>query len=140
MIEIAKRRLTNSNVKNICFTQTTLFDEKLKEESFDVILAIAILHSLENNYQVVRRIAELLKPGGLFISTTPCLKEKMAFSNKLQMYFYAILSKTGIVPVTLNRFKFNDLDNLLSNENFKIIKTERIFYQMSSYFIVARKV
>lgn len=140
MIGIAKRRLTNSNVKNLCFTQTTLFEEKLKKESFNVIIAIAILHSLENNYQVVQRIAELLKPGGLFISATPCLKEKMAFSNKLQMYLYAILSKTGIVPVTLKRFKFNDLDNLLSNENFKIIMTERIFYQMSSYLIVARKV
>jgi 2-polyprenyl-3-methyl-5-hydroxy-6-metoxy-1,4-benzoquinol methylase len=140
MIEIARRRLASSNVKNISFTQTILFDEKLKEESFDVILAIAILHSLENNYQVVQRIAELLKPGGLFISATPCLKEKMAFSNKLQMYFYALLSKTGIVPVTLNRFKFNDLDNLLSNKNFEIIKTERVFYQMSSYFIVARNV
>jgi hypothetical protein len=65
----------------------------------------------------------------------------MAFSIKLQMYFYAILSKTGIVPVNLKKFKFNDLDNLLSNESFKIIKNERIFYKMSGYFfIVAGKV
>jgi 2-polyprenyl-3-methyl-5-hydroxy-6-metoxy-1,4-benzoquinol methylase len=37
---------------------------------------------LEDNQQVMQRITELLKPGGLFISTTPCLKEKLAFSNK----------------------------------------------------------
>jgi ubiquinone/menaquinone biosynthesis C-methylase UbiE len=140
MIEIANRRLTNSNVKNLCFTQTTLFDEKLKRESFNVIMAIAILHSLENNFQVVQRIADLLKPGGLFISATPCLKEKMAFSNKLQMYIYTILSRTGIVPVTIKRFEFKDLDDLVSNEYYKIIKTERLFYQMSSYLVVARKV
>ena len=88
----------------------------------------------------MQRIAELLKPGGLFISATPCLKEKMDLPNKMQMYFYTILARIGMLPINLNRFKFSDLDNLLSNENFKIIKTDRLFYQMSSYFIVARKI
>lgn len=140
MIEIAKRRSASRNTHNIDFAQATLFDERFGKESFDVILAFAILHGLENNLSVMKRIAKLLKPGGLFISATPCLKEKMAFSNKFQMYFYLLLSKTGMIPINLNRFKFYELDELIANGNFQIIKTEKIFYKMSSYFIVAKKI
>lgn len=139
MIEIAKERLISSNTKNVNFTKTTLFDEKFCKDSFDVIVAFAILHGLENNEHVMKRIAELLKPGGLFISATPCLKEKMAFLYKFQMYFYLLLSKTGMIPVSLNRFKFSELEDLITNGNFQIIEAEKFFYKMSSYFIVAKK-
>jgi 2-polyprenyl-3-methyl-5-hydroxy-6-metoxy-1,4-benzoquinol methylase len=64
---------------NVDFAQTNLFDERYTKESFDVILAFNILHFLEDHRQALQRITELLKPGGLCISLTPCLREKMAF-------------------------------------------------------------
>jgi len=38
MIELAKRKAEESKVRNIDFEQATIFDEKFKTESFDVIL------------------------------------------------------------------------------------------------------
>jgi 2-polyprenyl-3-methyl-5-hydroxy-6-metoxy-1,4-benzoquinol methylase len=140
MIKIAERRLSNSHIRNIDFTQTTLFDERFKNGSFDVILAFAILHGLENHRQVIKRITELLKPEGLFISATPCLKERMLFLNKVQMYFYLLFSKTGMIPVKLSRFRFVELDELIVGGHFQIIETEIIFHKMSSYFVVAKKI
>lgn len=57
------------------FTKATLFDESLERESFDAVLAFNIFHLLEGAPKALRRIDELLKPGGLLMSVTPCLGE-----------------------------------------------------------------
>ena len=139
MIEKAEKRLIDKNAANISFSQADIFDKKIMKSFYSVITAFAVLHLIENSHEVIHRTAELLKPGGLFLSATPCFKEKMDLSNKLQMPLYSILSKTGIIPIKLNRFKFSDLENLLSNENYEIMETEKYFHEMSSYFIAARK-
>ena len=105
-----------------------------------MILAFNILHSLEDHKQIMQRIAELLKPGGLLISTIPCLKEKMAVKNRIELSFFILLIKLGIFPNILTRFKFCELEDLISNGDFKIIETEKIFHRMSVYFIVAKKI
>jgi len=76
MIEIARRKADERNLKNIGFTRATIFDESLRQESFDVILSLSVLHLVENPTQVMGRINQLLKPGGVFISATPCLGRK----------------------------------------------------------------
>lgn len=79
MIEIAKRKAEESKIKNVKFARSTIFDETIKKESFDVILAFNVLHLLEDPHKVMQRINELLKTGGLFISGTVCLAEKNKF-------------------------------------------------------------
>ncbi|HEY9246069.1 MAG TPA: class I SAM-dependent methyltransferase, partial [Candidatus Methanoperedens sp.] len=74
MIEAAKGKTVERKVNNIDFVQTTIFDEKLKPGSFDVILCFHLLHLVEDTPKVMQRINELLKPGGLIISATPCIK------------------------------------------------------------------
>ena len=73
MIDAAKRKAAERKIENIHFAQSTIFDERYKRESFDVILAFNILHFLEDTQKVMTRINELLKPKGLIISVTPCL-------------------------------------------------------------------
>src|SRR5512139_1682785 len=47
MIEIAKRKAAERKIKSIDFRHATIFDESLKKESFDLILALSIVHLLE---------------------------------------------------------------------------------------------
>lgn len=54
-----KRKITNSY-----FTHAAIFDERLKTEFFDAILAFNVLHLVEDTPQVLARINRLLKPGG----------------------------------------------------------------------------
>ena len=68
MVEIARTKAGESGIKTIAFTKATIFDESLKKESFDLILALSILHLAENPTHVMCRINQLLKPGGFFIS------------------------------------------------------------------------
>ena len=64
MIEIATDRADGHHVQGLHFAQGSIFDDSLAPESFDTILAFQVLHVLSNKHEVLRRIHELLKPGG----------------------------------------------------------------------------
>lgn len=134
MIHVAQMKTKRRNINNIYFAHTTIFDEKFEKESFDVILAFNILHLLEDNQKVVKRINELLKPEGLFISSTVCLGEKKTFFNII----ISLLIKIGIIPY-MNFFKIPELEDLMTNGNFQITETEKIDHASLNYYIVAKK-
>jgi 2-polyprenyl-3-methyl-5-hydroxy-6-metoxy-1,4-benzoquinol methylase len=140
MIDIAKKGAIERGIKNVDFTHTTIFDAEYQNGFFSVLLAFNILHVVDDNQKVIRRIHNLLKPGGLLISITPCLKEKMVFINKCQLSFYLLLIKIGLVPDMLTNFKFSEVEDLISNGNFRIIETEEVYHRVSSNFIVAKKI
>ncbi len=139
MIEIAKKKAVTSKVENVNFVQTDIFDERYKKESFDVILALNMLHTVPDIQSVMQRIHELLKPEGLLISVTPSFREKTSFLISIAMYIFHILSKIGIVPIFIKRYRSADLDDLMEKGNFQTIETEKIYKGASSYFIAAKK-
>ena len=139
MIDIAKAKAVDKKIKNVTFSQTDIFDEQHKKGSFDRILAFNMLHTIPNPKDVVQRIDELLKPDGLFISITPCLRDKMSFLVGLQIRLVQILCKFGIIPVPIRRLKSSDLDDLIANGSFQAVDSEKIYKGASSYFIVAKK-
>lgn len=139
MIEFAKNKAANRMIENIHFSHTTIFDKQYKAESFDVILAFNMLHTIDNPDDAIQRIHELLKPDGLFISTTPCLGGKKSFMVSMQMYLVSLLSKFGVIPIPIRRYKRSDLDDLIANEDFHKVTDEEIYSGASSYFVVAKK-
>ncbi|MEZ8695880.1 class I SAM-dependent methyltransferase [Vibrio lentus] len=139
MVEAAKNKAANNNIKNVRFAQTTIFDNEYENESFDVIFAFNMLHTVDNPHHVVQRIHELLKPNGLLISTTPCLGGRKSLLVSMQIHLVRILSKIGIIPITIRQYKSSDLDNLLIEGDFQITEAKEIYKGASSYFAVARK-
>ena len=134
MIEVSNRKAVERkihNVENVC---STIFDERYKSGSFDVILAFYILHLLEEPQKVLQRIYELLKPDGFFISALPCLKEKPIFYNMLSFG-----GKIGIIPKIIS-FGISELESTFIKENFKIIEKECLNQNLKQYFIAAKKV
>ena len=141
MIEIAKTRAYESKTTNVYFTQAIIFDERLKKGSFDVIMAFNILHYLEDTKEIMQRINELLKPEGLFISSTECMgeEEKKKFSRFLSFSALFVMKKTRILSTKF--FKFSELENLIYNGNFQIIETGKLkLRDLRFYFIAARKI
>ena len=139
MINEAIKKKDETNITNITFSQGTIFNDDFEKSSFDKIIAYGIIHLLEDNESVIQRIHELLKPGGLFISTTACLKDKMAFKNSIKFKAYLLIKRLGIFPLYLNMFKANDVEELIANQNFQIVEAEKIFHGISISYIVARK-
>ncbi len=138
MVEIAKRKADERGIKNIAFTKATIFDESLKEGTFDLILSLSILHLVEDSAQVVDRVNQLLKPGGTFISATPCLGEKTFLSVLMNIPIF-VLSKMGLIP-SITFFSASSLAATITNESFQIIEQEDLSVRpIRECFIVARK-
>lgn len=134
MIEIAKIKADGLRIENIEYAHSTIFDERFKKDSYDVILVFYVLHLLEDTHKVMQRINELLKPGGLIISVTPCMGEKTLVGTPL-----LILSKFGLVP-NLSLWKIPELIDLIAKGNFKIVETECLLQSSPEYFIAAKKI
>ncbi len=133
MIEVAKNKAIMRQIQNVDYAYTTIFDEKYKSGTFDVILAFYILHLVEDSKMVIQRIFELLKPGGLIISVTPCMGEK-PFLNGL----FSIASKLGFIP-KIKPFKISELELLFKEANFEIIGIECLHKRTHQYLIIAKK-
>ncbi len=138
MIETARRKAEERKIQNVEFTHATIFDESLKQESFDVILALNILHLLDNLPQVMNQINQLLKPGGLFVSATPCLGEKTFVSILVNLPVF-FLSKIGILP-HISFFSIPELARAITNENLQIVENESLSVRpIAEHFIIAKK-
>jgi len=53
MVEIASRKAGEHKIENVAFTKATIFDESLKRESFDLILALSVLRAGDGQDQSV---------------------------------------------------------------------------------------
>lgn len=139
MIEIAKEKADARQIENVNFLATDIFDTRLKKESFDTILAFNVLHTIPDPEAIVKRIDELLKSDGIFISITPCLRDKISLLVNIQIQFVRFLCKIGIIPIPIRRLKSTELDVLIANGNFEPTDTENIYKGASSYYMVAKK-
>jgi ubiquinone/menaquinone biosynthesis C-methylase UbiE len=139
MIKEAIKKKDESKVSNISFSQGTIFNTNLEKTSFDKIIAYGIIHLLEDNQKVIQRIYELLKPGGLFISTTACMKDKMSCKKRIEVATYLFMKRLGISPLHINMFKSSDVEKLFVDQNFQIVEVEKIIHGIPAIFIVARK-
>lgn len=135
MIEIARKKAEGRRIENIDHTHSTLFNERCETGSFDVILAFHVLHLVDDAHVIMQRINELLKPGGLLISVTPCMGEKGAFLSSL----LSLGSKTGLLP-KIRAFKIDELENVIAQETFDMVENECLHRSSQEYFIVARKI
>jgi SAM-dependent methyltransferase len=89
---------------------------------------------VEDPPRVVEKIRELLKPGGVFISVTPCL----GAGGSLLGALIKLLSFLRIVP-GVHPFKPNDVETLISNARFDLLETQTLSGSTSNIFLAGRK-
>jgi len=73
MIEIARANAEAANVKNVEFEVQPIEGLDAPDHSFDAILGLSILHLVEDRNAVLSKVFHMLKPGGVFISSTVCM-------------------------------------------------------------------
>lgn len=141
MIQIATEKAEAAKLENVAFASADLFDDAFTAESFDVVFAFNVLHTISNPDMVLRRLHEVLKPGGLIISVTPCFRERKSLVGLLQAMVVRILCWTGAIPIPIRSVTASEIDELVAGGgSFQIVDNETIFEGVSSYFMVAQKV
>ncbi len=73
MIAIGKRRAADAGVENVTFETVSAEALEAEPESYDVILALSLLHLVKDREAVLRKLHGMLKPGGVLITSTVCL-------------------------------------------------------------------
>ena len=115
MIEIAQSKADAQNIKNITFEQLTIDELTVSDCTFDVVLGLSILHLLENKEQVIAKVHKILKPGGIFVSSTACLGDAMQWFKII-----APIGKFfGLFPL-VKVFTAKELENSLVDASFTI--------------------
>lgn len=130
MIDYATR---NSERTNIDYWHTTIFDERLKPGSYDVIFSFYILHLLDDPKKTIQRLEELLKPGGVFLSVTPCMGEKLFLKGLLSLF-----CKLGAIP-KIEMYRSGELVKLIEEGGFIIQTNNRFPNTTNQYFVLATK-
>ncbi len=79
MIAIAQERSTAEGAENLKFSVADASTAGEDETRYDAVLAFNLLHLVGDRSEALAQAHRLLKPGGLFISKTPCLLEMNPF-------------------------------------------------------------
>mmetsp|Transcript_15328 Transcript_15328/g.31157 ORF Transcript_15328/g.31157 Transcript_15328/m.31157 type:complete len:273 (+) Transcript_15328:48-866(+) len=64
---------------------------------YNVVLGLSILHLMPHRVQAIRKVHQLLKPGGMFISSTPCIGD-MPGVSLLVKFLGPPLAWLGVIP------------------------------------------
>ena len=132
MIEIAKEKAEDAHITNVEFQCSTLEDFEAADASFDVVMAHNILHLLEDPEQAIRITYRLLKPGGVFVTSTVCLGD--SFSHWRVLLLVGKLFRK--VPY-VNVLKRETLSRYFSDAGFEVdLKWTR---KKQAAFIILKK-
>ncbi|MCP4077326.1 MAG: class I SAM-dependent methyltransferase [Gammaproteobacteria bacterium] len=136
LLAIAEQRMAERNLDNVEFIQTSAFDEKFQPGSFDAVMAFHVLHFFEDTDVVVKRVHELLQPGGIFISETACLGDKNKFMGSLLRF----AGHLGLLP-KINLLTNQQLEESLKKTGFSIIEKTKFSKRSDAEFtLIAKKI
>ena len=115
MIEIAQEKTDEGNVSNVTFEQSTIEGVSVPDASLDVVLGLSILHLLEDKEGAIAKVHRMLKPGGVFVTSTTCLGDSMNFFKLIAPVGKLI----GLMPL-LRVFTTGELLASLTDAGFEI--------------------
>jgi 2-polyprenyl-3-methyl-5-hydroxy-6-metoxy-1,4-benzoquinol methylase len=115
MLEIAENRAAEAGVDNVTFEQAAIDDFEAVDESYDVVLGLSILHLVADRDAIIARVRRMLKPGGVFVSSTACLGDKLWFFK----YIEPIGRRLGLMPM-VRVFTVKELEDSLTKAGFEI--------------------
>ena len=132
MIAIAKRSAVDQAAQNVSFRVMEFENVPTNSQRYDAVLGLNVLHLLNDRHAALDRVRKLLSPGGVFVSSTPCMGDELSYLKLLKP-----LGTLGLVP-KLQIFSSAELDASIVSAGFEIVH----YWQPSpkkAVFIVAKK-
>lgn len=99
MIAIAKGKHAANPVAGLTFRTGTTASLVAQDAPFDAVLAFNFLHLVHDLPDTLRRIHEMLAPGGLFISKTPCIGDMNLLIRRIMLPAMRAIGKAPHVLV-----------------------------------------
>lgn len=134
MLEIGRGKAADAGIGNIDFEQTGIETFDPAGRSFDVVLGLNILHLCRDPEAVTRKVHSLLKPGGVFVQSTACLKDA-SFILRLVL---PVMQAAGKAP-HISFMSEDDILTMLDTNGFDLVDSLRTDSSMAANFYIARK-
>ncbi|MBX2868392.1 MAG: class I SAM-dependent methyltransferase [Acidiferrobacterales bacterium] len=115
MIEIAEERRALEGVANVDFVCSSVADEIKLDVKVDVVLALNLLHVLADWEHTIEAMYDMIKPGGVCVTSTICLNDGAAFMRPIAKLGQMV----GVIP-QLSFFNIIDLQYAMSKTGFDI--------------------
>ena len=133
MIEIAQGKADAAGIHNVTFETLAIDDIERPDASLDAVLALSVLHLVEDRAAAINSVHAWLKHGGIFVTSTVCLGDTMKWFRFIE----PIGRRLGLMPM-VKVFSVGELVSSLTDAGFEID------YQWQpgtgkAVFIVARK-
>jgi ubiquinone/menaquinone biosynthesis C-methylase UbiE len=137
MIVLAREKAQAEACRNVEFAVASLEAAQWPDESFDVALGFNVLHLIKDRPAAIAGVRRLLKPGGVFISKTPCIGEM----NPLIRLAIPLLQAIGKAPY-VDVVSGAQLERVIAEAGFDIVERARHGSKRKDAraFLVARKV
>ncbi len=133
MIAIAEKKRVDQRIDNVTFECRGVGELADDGRCYDGILALSVLHLLDDWRGAIGLVHDLLVPGGVFISSTACIRDMLPGFR-----FIAPLGRTlGLLP-ELSCFTAASLRRALDDAGFTIA-FEWQPGKRQALFLVARK-
>lgn len=133
MLDIAREKAARAGLSNITFERTDLAGLARENAAWDVILGMSVLHLLPDMTRDIARINALLKPGGVFVSSTPVIADM----DTLFRFIAPLFSWLPFLP-SVAVFSRQDLLASLRDAGFAVESSWQPDPN-SAVFVVARK-
>lgn len=133
MLRLAQAKADAADIRNVTFKQVAIDDLSATDQKFDAIMGHSILHLVEDPDAIITKAYSMLKPGGVFVSSTGCLGDSMKWFKLVG----PVGKFLGLLP-TVQVFSTQQLVDSHTRAGFEIDhqwKPEKGV----SVFIVARK-
>lgn len=137
MIAIAEGRKAEAGTQNVRFQAASVTEALRLDGPFDAVLGFNLFHLLPDMERVFVEIADLLPPGGHFISKTPCLADPgQGLLRFVLPVLIPVLKRLGKAPF-VRRFDQATLEQALERAGFEIVEAGN--FPARSRYVVARK-
>lgn len=120
MIAIAREKAEAEGRLNAAFEVATPDAAPWPDRTFDIALGFNVLHLVAAREAALRGVHRLLKPGGLFISKTPCLREM----NPIVRIAVPVMQLFGKAPFVAF-LTSGDLEREIRAAGFEIVERAR---------------
>ena len=115
MIEIATEKAEAAGVQNVSFEVAAIEDVAANEETYDMVMGHSILHLVDDKEAIIAQAHGLLKPGGIFVSSTACLGGRRKWLKLIE----PIGRLLGLMPM-VKFFTAGELAEIINRAGFAI--------------------
>ena len=134
MLEIATSKATAQKIKNVSFECSTIDEFCQQPRQYDLVMTHSILHLVADRDDVIRHIFKMLKPGGVFVSSTVCLAGSM---HCLRLVL-PLANALGLLPM-VKFISVSDLEESIVSAGFHIDIQWQPGKGKSAFFIAKKR-